>query len=529
MKRAFGTIALSGVLFAALGCGNPSGAETSDEEHFQQRQRIVGGIPDLNHRYTVSINGCSGTLISKYTVLTAGHCFNSISSVSFGNRASAATKTIQVASKKRDPLYEEICDQDATYDLAVAKLAEPAPFQPAPLLRETLDNSKKYIGPSWVWVGFGLTAQGGSSGTKRVTTFPVELIGPAPGKGSLCEIPDTLVYYTAKGRNTCNGDSGGPSYFVYGGVEYLAGVTSSGDNACTLDGTQQRSDLPHIMRFIQAEIDANEGTDPCRSNGVCDETCNTNGQIGDPDCHAAHCGADGICAEACVAPRDPDCASVDSDNCGDNGVCDMKCATDPDCTRDCAAEGNCIPNCPTPDPDCAGQDGGTTTPDAGPTDGGGNAPDAPANDGAPPDATSRDATTIDTIAPPPDATPPPTDSSPRDTTGGDTARDTGSRGDAPASDGTTTEGGATTSDGSGGASGADGGGMAGRGGQGAGGGGAGGTAGGFAGTGDHDDPSDGPCGCRTVGAPTGNTRAAWFGLALGAVLLRRRTRRPRAM
>jgi MYXO-CTERM domain-containing protein len=523
MKRALGTIALGGVFFAALGCGNPSVADPSEEEHFQQRQRIVGGIPDLNHRYTVSINGCSGTLISKYTVLTAGHCYGSISSVSFGNRASAATKTIQIASKKRDPLYEEICDQDATYDLAIAKLAEPAPFQPAPLLRATLDNSKKYIGPSWVWVGFGLTAQGGSSGTKRVTTFPVELVGPAPGKGSLCEIPDTLVYYTANGRNTCNGDSGGPSYFVYGGVEYLAGVTSSGDNSCTLDGTQQRSDLPHVMRFIQAEIDANEGTDPCRSNGVCDETCNVNGQIGDPDCHAAHCGADGICAEACVAPRDPDCASVDSDNCGDNGVCDLKCATDPDCTRDCAAEGNCIPNCPTPDPDCAAQDGGTTIPDSGSTDGGGVA-DAPSRDVAAPDATSGDANTADTIAPPPDATTPPTDSGPRDTTGGgDTARDTASRGDAPANDGSTTSD-SSSPDGAGGAPG-DGAAGAGGGAGNAASGGAGGTGGSSGDNGAHEDPSDGPCGCRTVGAPAGSTRIAWSALALGAIALRRRARR----
>jgi hypothetical protein len=233
-----------------------------------------------------------------------------------------------------------ICDQDATYDLTVVKLETPATVQPAPLLRATLDNTPKYIGPSWVWVGFGLTMQGGTSGTKRVTTFPVDLIGPATGRGSLCDIPETLIYATAHGRNACNGDSGGPSFFVYGGVEYLAGVVSSGDDACVLDDTQQRSDQPYIDTFIQAQIDANEGMDPCRSNGVCEETCNVNGQVGDPDCAAAHCGADGICSEACVAPRDPDCATVDSDNCGDNGVCDLQCASDPDCTRDCAGRGH---------------------------------------------------------------------------------------------------------------------------------------------------------------------------------------------
>ena len=76
----------------------------------------------------------------------------------------------------------------------------------------------------------------------------------------------------------------------------LAGVTSSGDDACMLDDTQQRSDQPYIDQFIQAQIDAFEGEDPCRADGVCDETCNSNGQLGDPDCAANHCGADGICA-----------------------------------------------------------------------------------------------------------------------------------------------------------------------------------------------------------------------------------------
>jgi len=520
MKRALLAVAAA-AFFVTQGCGNPSSPSGGEGELGKQRARIVGGIADLNHRYVVSLNGCTGTVISKYTVLTAGHCYGSVSSVGFGPRASGAT-TIRVASKVRDPLYQDICDQDATYDLTVVKLAEPAPVQAAPLLRSTLDNTPKYIGPSWVWVGYGLTGQGGTTGTKRVTTFPVDLVGPAPGRGSLCEIPDTLIYTTAHGRNTCNGDSGGPSFFVHRGVEYLAGVTSSGDNACVLDGTQQRSDQPHIDRFIQMQIDLNEGTDPCRSNGVCDETCNTNGQVGDPDCAAAHCGADGICSEACVAPRDPDCTAVDGDNCGDNGVCDLKCAMDPDCSRDCAAEGNCIPNCPTPDPDCAGQDAGT--PDGGSIDAGGGMPDAGGQDGsvvdgqAPDaltptpdvgtDANTRDVGTSDAAAP---------DAVTRDSTAPDSARidavsaETGAAG-GTARDAATPDDVRSTSDGAAGA------GTGGAGGAGAAGAGAGADSTGPAG--------ESGCSCRTVASRTGlGTRTAWLALGLVASALRRRGRR----
>ena len=482
-----------------------------------QPATIVGGIVDPNHRYVVSLGGCTGTVISKHTVLTAGHCFNAVSTtVGFGPMVSGAT-TVRVASKVRDPLYADICDQDATYDLTVVRLAEPAPSQAAPLLRATLDNTPKYVGPSWVWVGYGRTGPSGGTGTKRVATFPIDLVGPAPGQGSLCEIPETLIYAISRGRMTCNGDSGGPSFWVNGGVEYLAGVTSSGDNACVLDGTQQRSDQPYLDHFIQAQIDANEGTDPCRSNGVCDETCHTGGQLGDPDCASRHCGADGICAEACVAPRDPDCAPLDSTNCGDNGVCDLTCPMDPDCTRDCGAEGNCIPNCPVPDPDCAGQDGGSTEggtppmPDAGRGDGAadGASGDVTGMDGATSDAGSDGATTPDGAT---------IDASPRDSTSSvdavarDTAARDGTTNDATApdvgtSDATTIDTG-TPGDASGGAGGGAG---AGPGGPGSGG-----------GTG---APTESGCSCRSVASDARlGGRAWWFALALVTATARYRKR-----
>jgi hypothetical protein len=520
MKRHLCALGIPASLLAALGCSDPTdaGSSTPSSEIGRQRARIVGGVAEPNHRYVVSLNGCSGTVISKYTVLTAGHCYGSVSSVGFGPKSSGAM-TIQIASKVRDPLYKTICDQDATYDLTVVKLASPSPVQPAPLLRATLDNTSKYIGPSWVWVGYGLTMQGGTSGTKRATTFPVDLVGPATGRGSLCDIPDTLIYATAHGRNACNGDSGGPSFWVQGGVEYLAGVVSSGDDACTLDDTQQRSDQPHIDRFIQQQIDMNEGTDPCRSNGVCDESCNANGQLGDPDCAANHCSADGICAEACVAPRDPDCLPLDSSNCEDNGVCDLTCATDPDCVRDCGAEGNCIPNCPTPDPDCAAQDGGAP-PDAGTVDAGG---------GGTMDASVRDVTVADTAVPPtsdastPDAATPTPDAASRDAAGNDaTTRDSTGRDaitadtapvdvtatDATPRDAPTPEDAGTKPDAGG-----------------TGTGGAGGSGGSGTTTGGGDPPAESGCNCRLGPSHAAfDMRAGWLGLGLVLSALRRSRR-----
>jgi hypothetical protein len=385
-----------------FGADVDSGDTTAGEAFAAGTAPIVGGIVDVNHRYVVGVGGntrafCSGTVISRRTVLTAGHCIGSVKNVFIGNVVTGGQgMKIAVTQQVRHPKYAPLPNENATYDLGILELAEDAPVQAAPLLRTTLENTPRFIGPSFVFAGFGNSnGTGGGFGTKRVTTFPIQVVGPAEVGGSYGMLPETLFYYADKnGRNTCNGDSGGPAFFVERGVEQVAGVTSSGDASCMLDGGQGRSDQPYIDEFIQPHLDAFEGQDPCRSNGVCDETCNLGGQLGDPDCAFAHCGADGICAEACVAPLDPDCTAIAKDNCGDNGVCDPTCAADPDCTRDCGAEGNCIPDCATPDPDCKNQGGADAGSVPGAPDGGpeADAPDAgPGDPGADDDGTGQGA------------------------------------------------------------------------------------------------------------------------------------------
>ncbi len=310
-------------LVAACG-GEPSSSSPTAENVAP----IIGGIVDQGHAYVVGVGGnggpfCTGTVISRRTVITAGHCFGGITRVFFGTSGGQA---VTVAQEIRHPSFS---NDTLANDLAILKLAADSPAQPAPLLRETLSNTPAFIGPKFTFVGYG-NDDNGNFGTRRVVTFPIAKVGPGNVGGSTGSIDATQFYYAVPNKNTCNGDSGGPAFAVRGGVERHAGTTSFGDQACEVDGVQARTDLAAINGFIQARIDQFEGTTACRNNGVCDESCNTGGQVWDPDCQEFHCAADELCAIACVAPADPDCTGVNL--CGANGVCDPTCTTtDPDC------------------------------------------------------------------------------------------------------------------------------------------------------------------------------------------------------
>jgi MYXO-CTERM domain-containing protein len=324
----------------SLACGPVERTMETVEPVASARSAIVGGIPDTFRSYVVGVADdqgpfCSGTLISRRTVLTAGHCFapnagpkGGILQILFGPDLTSG-EVVSVATVKA-VLHPGYDDNTLSNDLCLVELAADAPSQPVPLLRETLTNGPAFLGPNFTFVGYGDDGAGNYD-LRRVVAFPITAVGPAnvgldTGSGP---IDKTMFYYKVAHKNTCDGDSGGPAFVVRNKVERLAGATSSGDADCTIDGTDARTDAPIIAAFIQPTIDLFEGESPCRADGVCNEPCNVGNQLVDPDCAEDHCGADGMCVLSCAAPLDPDCTG--KDHCGLDGVCDPACPADPDC------------------------------------------------------------------------------------------------------------------------------------------------------------------------------------------------------
>ena len=323
MKTGFVALALVG-LTMAVGCT----ANTAEDpvQTTSSTEDIIGGDLENGHPYVVGVGDnsrafCTGTVIGKHTVITAGHCYAAgIKAIYIANNVTSISgvKKIAVAQAIRHPNYKTTGGKPSS-DLTILKLATAYEGQVAPLFRGTMDNSPTFIGPEFTWVGFGDNQTAGSSpwggssgfGKKRITHFAINVVGQSGGTqvgGTAGTIDETMFWYNVPGKSMCHGDSGGPAFFVQDGVEHLIGATSFGNPGCSSDGVQSRTDAPETAAFIQPNLDTFEANDACRGDGQCNESCNTGGQVVDPDCHEAHAAADGVCSQ--LAANDPDCTAA---------------------------------------------------------------------------------------------------------------------------------------------------------------------------------------------------------------------------
>jgi len=332
-------------VFALSGCADGVGTSAAP---------IIGGTTDLGDPAVVGLHMChgdacaicTGTLVSRESVLTASHCLDGsldeVDGVSAFFGTSFADADLEIVADEL--LVHRYFDPDLLdNDVAMIHLSAPAPDGIDPVVPSERPLGGDDNGHAIRLVGFGETTFGaGDAGTKH----EVDSI--------ITQVEDQHLFVGTEDSNTCKGDSGGPTFADLGDGEVQIGVTSR-SRGCEPNSVKIRVDV--FADVIWEFVDRFEG--PCRLDGSCTEGCP---RSPDPDCDP--CLREGTCATGCPEP-DWDCplGKLVGEACGDAAECEFQiCQAGLDdprveyCSRSCEPDGLsvCLDGMECADPDGEG-------------------------------------------------------------------------------------------------------------------------------------------------------------------------------
>ncbi|KAF4141122.1 Trypsin [Phytophthora infestans] len=273
------SIARAGVLVSALAATLTQGytfAETSDLTTdsdtvestgltVNEESRIYGGseADASKYPYIVSLRKdkadgstyCGGTLIASQYVVTAAHCvktdvntiYASMGSA-FGS-GSADGEQVKVIEGYRHPMYNK---SEHLYDVGVLKLEKKVSTDSIDLC--AADGSDNEVGSVATVRGWGLTENGSQS--LVMEELNVKIISNAECNKMYSDriTEGMLCAGEGDGKDTCNGDSGGP--LIENDV--LVGIVSWGGKCGANAGVYTR--ISHVLDYINDIVSGGTGS-----------------------------------------------------------------------------------------------------------------------------------------------------------------------------------------------------------------------------------------------------------------------------
>ncbi len=240
----------------------------------KELSRVVGGgvVPPGAFLHCVCIGipawGCTGALVAPQVVLTAAHCGGAIDRIAVGGttvlpQLSPDMRVVAVRRAVVHPGY--VAEPRSDNDITVLILDAPALAPPVRIATP----AEIAAATAFDVVGFGYSdpTRPLGLGTKRRVTIDIPAIIRRDAGADLGNLPTVLGFHPdyefvagrkMLGRDSCNGDSGGPNYISVDGGFKLAGLTSRATRAATVNcGDGGIYVQPHHFRdWINATVTA---------------------------------------------------------------------------------------------------------------------------------------------------------------------------------------------------------------------------------------------------------------------------------
>ena len=237
---------------------NPSPGTTDQlDASLDEDPAIYGGTDVVSCGWptTVSLGGCTGTLVHPQVVIYAAHCGTNIPRVYFGESANAPRRTVQTSACRTNPSYN---GGASGQDHAFCVLSQPQDDIPIVPILMGCETTVLQPGKDVTIVGFG-NADTGPYGIKREVTTTINAITSG-----------NEAYIGGGGKDSCQGDSGGPVYVKLdssqGGDDTwrVFGITSYG-GACGGGGYYS---MMHIgMEWLETSLaEYNIDLTPCHAS-----------------------------------------------------------------------------------------------------------------------------------------------------------------------------------------------------------------------------------------------------------------------
>ncbi|OWZ14779.1 Serine protease [Phytophthora megakarya] len=238
---------------------------TSNEEN-----RIYGGSKANIDKYPFLVslrdplfdeNFCGGALIAPQYILTAGHCIKTDEMTiiaTFGTNDSTGSgsgeaSSFEVIQGFRHPLYKK---KEHLYDVGLLKLKKPVKRKMAKLCDQ--DGSDNTVGTKATVLGWGKTEDSGGLASPVLEQLTIPVISNAEcakfPKYVGRVTPGMLCAGVGDGRDTCNGDSGGP---LIVDDDILIGCVSWGSKCGQQAGIFTR--LTYVMDYIEDILAGGDG------------------------------------------------------------------------------------------------------------------------------------------------------------------------------------------------------------------------------------------------------------------------------